>query len=57
MDTRDKKGRTPLFHAAERGENACVIALLDEMQNKKIDIHEKDDKGITPVIIAASKVI
>ncbi|KAL4906413.1 ankyrin repeat-containing domain protein [Aspergillus multicolor] len=49
VNTLDKEGRTPLFHAVERSDKAMMQALLE----KCAFVNLKDTKGRTPVFDAA----
>jgi ankyrin repeat protein len=51
FETRDKDGRTALFHAIyPKVENIDVVR---ELLSRKCDVNIQEVKGLTPIIVAA----
>ena len=49
---KDKDGRTALHHAARLGHTKCVDILLDNANDPRVYIHEKDAHGLTSLQLA-----
>lgn len=54
MDLQDHDGRTPFFHAAERGHVEDLQMLLDAAGDN-LDIRDKDKQGFTALSVAVAR--
>lgn len=52
---RDEQGKTPLMHAAERGDITLVLLLGQYLRGRRLfgDLHSRDDRGRTALHYAA----